>query len=164
MITLAGPARILSILNPIKMYKLNLAITALLCLALISCEKENLDLSDGSEVLITARSVDNVLVSYDTPTVSGQTTTCNLVEVYFQTATWADLVLTDASTTLQLQAKNISIVPISGDELLAKDPNGSEYYSYSFIVDPCNNALCLDDGANVFSGPSFIIEDSLEGF
>lgn len=145
------------------MYKLNLAIMALLCLALTSCEKESLDSSDDFDLQISVRSSDNVIVSYDTPTATGEITSCNLAEVNFLSAAWADLILTSSSGVVQVQANNIIFSEADGDELQAVDTNGSLHYSVGFIADPCDAQLCLDGGGNVLTDLGFIVEDDPRG-
>lgn len=145
------------------MYKFHLAIMALLSLSMFSCSESELE--NFEDVELETRSIESFTVSFVTNQQSTLTVGGHSAELTYLTSEWSDLIIETDDGLISYVAKQISFDSSSEETLTASNQEGQEHVGTSFVIDVCDDALCLDVPFSSvhLQGTLFIIEDTIGG-
>jgi len=139
---------------------------AVLCTLLMSCSKQELNFDPPGVEKIESRSVAEVTVSYlDSKGVS-QTITCKKVSLTYLTSTSIRLVSTFSNgSSHTTTGNNVTVLPVN-QRLKVTPSSNSSFLASDFYVQSCGSECCytFNNGNNIGTGASFIVEDEAAGF
>lgn len=145
------------------MFKLNLAILALLCLALTSCDEQEDLTYENLDMELSSRSANTLSITYASTTGFSTTVLCDDVTVsYFSTG---EMLLNFGEGTDTVVATSLSAETSIEKELELTLESEEQLTVDDLFVEVCASTLCYADSSGNTTGQSlgFIIEDEPVG-